>query len=315
MFKTISFLNPVLDGIDIYNEVILQHTPVMLKEVVGFLDPKPGETIVDATLGCGGHARNILEKVRPNGRLIGIDQDQQVINLAKENLKEFSDSLFPVNDNFKNLSKILQGLGVEKIDGILFDLGVSSVQLDTPERGFSIRFDAPLDMRMDKRSRISAFDLVNNLPFEELSKILKSYGDERFHSRIARAIIEQRKKSLITTTKELADTVVRAQGGHRFYKIHPATRTFQAFRIAVNNEIDSFEAALREAVKFLRPGARICTLSYHSLEDRIAKNIFRSLEKEGILMRLTKKPLRPSQVELAHNPRSRSAKLRVVEKA
>lgn len=292
----------------------MQHTPVMLKEVVEFLDPTPGETIVDATIGCGGHARKILERIRPNGRLIGIDQDQQAIGLAKESLKEFSDSLFLVNDNFKNLEKILKNLEIEKIDGILFDLGVSSLQVDTPERGFSIRFDAPLDMRMDQRSRISAFELVNNLPFEELSKILKVYGEERFHSRIAKAIVEQRRENLITTTKELAEIVIKAQGAHRFYKIHPATRTFQAFRIAVNNEIDSFETALKECIRFLNPGARICTLAYHSLDDRVAKQQFRNLEKEAELVRLTKKPLRPSQAELAQNPRSRSAKLRVAEK-
>ena len=297
-----------------YGEVVLQHIPVMCKEVIEFLNPGPGSSIVDATIGCGGHAKPILERVRPSGQLIGIDQDQQAIESTRENLKEFSDSLFLVNENFKDLEKILKGLKVEKIDGILFDLGVSSIQLDTPDRGFGIRHNAPLDMRMDGRNKISAFDLVNNLSFEELSRILKEYGEERFHARIARAIVEQRKRRLITTTRELSDLVVRAQGPHKFYKIHPATRTFQAFRIAVNNEINSFEIALKECVRFLNPGSRICVLSYHSLEDRIAKNTFRNLEKEGQVKRLTKKPMRPFQAELAQNPRARSAKLRAVEK-
>ena len=303
------------DKTTFYSEVALQHMPVMLEEVVGFLNPSQGEVIVDATIGCGGHARAILERVRPNGRLIGIDQDQEAINCTRENLKEFRDSLFLVNENFRNLETIMGKLEIKKIDGILFDLGVSSLHLDTAERGFSIKYNnAPLDMRMNKRSRISAFELVNSLPLEELSRILMVYGEERFHAKIARAIVEQRKKGLITTTGELADIVMRAQRNHKFYKIHPATRTFQAFRIAVNNEIESFEAALKTCASFLNPGARICVLSYHSLEDRVAKQAFRSFEKEGHLKRLTKKPLRPSQTELARNPRARSAKLRVAEK-
>jgi len=304
----------MIDTMVLTREVMLQHTPVMVKEILGFLDPGPGNIIVDATIGYGGHSRPIMEKVRPNGQVIGIDQDQQAIEYSRESLKEFSDSLFLVNDNFKNLEKILAGLQIQKIDGILFDLGVSSAQLDTPDRGFSIKYDAPLDMRMDKASKISAFDLVNNLSMEELSRILKVYGEERFHARIAKTIVEQRKKNPISTTGELAELVIKAQPPHKFQKIHPATRAFQAFRIAVNNELDSFEMALKACVKFLNPGSRICVITYHSLEDRIAKNIFRSLEKEGILKRLAKKPLTPPQNELALNPRARSAKLRVVQK-
>lgn len=292
----------------------MQHVPVMREEVLEFLNPQRGDIIVDATIGCGGHARPLLERIRPNGQLIGIDQDQQAIEYARENLKEFSDSLFLVNKNFKDLEIILKDLKIEKIDGILFDLGVSSIQLDTPTRGFSIKADAPLDMRMDNRNKISAFELVNNLPFEELSRVLRECGDERFHTRIAKAIVEERKKRLIATTGELSEIVIKAQGPHKFYKIHPATRTFQAFRIAVNNEISYFEMALRECIKFLKPGSKVCVLSYHSLEDRVAKQIFRNLEKEGQLRRLTKKPLRPSQTESAQNPRARSARLRAVEK-
>lgn len=286
----------------------------MPEEVLKFLAPRPGDIVVDATIGCGGHAKPILERVRPNGQLIGIDQDQQAIECARQNLIEFSDSLFLVNENFKDLAKILERLKIGNINGILFDLGVSSLQLDTAQRGFSIKHDAPLDMRMDKRNRISAFELVNNLPFEELSRILRDYGEERFHNRIARAIVEERRRRLITTTGELSEIIIKAQGAHKFYKIHPATRAFQAFRIAVNNEINSFETALKECVKFLKPGSRACCICYHSLEDRVAKHTFRNLEKEGQLMRLTKKPLRPSQAELAQNPRARSARLRVAEK-
>ncbi len=300
---------------ELTGEVILRHTPVMAKEVLDFLDPKPGSIMVDATIGGGGHAREILKKIRPNGQLIGIDQDQQAIEHSKENLKEFSDSLFLVNDNFRNLAGILEKLGIKKIDGILFDLGVSSMQLDSADRGFSIKkSDAPLDMRMDKKSKISAFELVNNLPLEGIERILKVYGEERFHARIARAIVEQRKRNLISTTGELAELVVRAQPPHKFHKIHPATRTFQAFRIAVNNELDAFEAVLKECGGFLNPGAKICVLTYHSLEDRIAKYVFRSLEKEGTLERCVKKPIRPAKMELAQNPRARSAKLRVARK-
>lgn len=297
-----------------YSEVPVQHVPVMLKEVVEFLRPSPGKIMVDATIGCGGHARPLLERIRPQGRLIGIDQDQQAIEATRKDLKEFSDSLFLVYNNFKNLTDILKSLEIERIDGILFDLGVSSLQLDTDYRGFSLKYNAPLDMRMDARSKISAFELINTLPFEELSNILRTYGEERFHARIARAIVERRKKSVITTTGELSQIVIKAQPVHRFYKIHPATRTFQAFRIAVNNEIDCFRVALEQCIKFLNPGARICVLAYHSLEDRVAKHSFRHMEKQGQVLRLHKKPLRPSQTELAQNPRARSAKLRVAEK-
>ncbi|MCX5715760.1 MAG: 16S rRNA (cytosine(1402)-N(4))-methyltransferase RsmH [Candidatus Omnitrophica bacterium] len=290
------------------------HIPVMLKEVVAYLEPKPGGIFVDATIGCGGHSREILAGIRPSGQLIGIDQDQEALALVRKGLNEYSDNLFLVNDNFRNLKNILADLKINSIDGILFDLGVSSLQLDTLHRGFGIKHEAPLDMRMDKRSRVSAFELVNKLPLEEISRILRVYGEERFHARIARAIVEQRKRNPVMTTTELADIAVKAQGYHKFYKIHPATRTFQAFRIAVNDELASFEAALKEAVGFLNPGGRVCVLSYHSLEDRIAKNIIRDFEKQGCLRRLTKKPLQPLQTELSQNPRSRSAKLRAAEK-
>lgn len=304
----------MMETLTFNSEVVLQHEPVMVKEVVAFLDPHPGDTIVDATIGCGGHARPILERIRPAGRLVGMDQDEDAVRCARESLKEFSDSLFLVHENFAHMEKALNGLGIEKVDGILFDLGVSSMQLDTGQRGFSIKYDAPLDMRMDRRAVVTAFDLVNTLPFEELSRILKVYGEERFHARIARAIIERRKRGPIQSTGELAETVLRAQPPHSFKKIHPATRTFQAFRIAVNNELDSLDISFRAAAGFLNPGSRVCVLTYHSLEDRIAKRAFRSFEGEGVLRRITKKPLRPSQDELAKNPRSRSAKLRVAEK-
>lgn len=297
-----------------FGAMALQHVPVMTEEIVKYLDPVPGDVIVDATIGCGGHAKLILEKIKPSGQLIGIDQDAQAIGFARENLKEFSDFLFLVNKNFSSLDEILAELKIEKIDGILFDLGVSSLQLDTPSRGFSIKSDTALDMRMDSRNKISAFELVNNLSAEDLSRIIRDYGEERYHGRIARAIAEQRKTRLITTTGELVDIIIRAQGPHKFYKIHPATRTFQALRIAVNNEIGSFETAVKGCVKYLNPGARACVLSYHSLEDRVAKHTFKDLEKGLVAKRLTKKPLGALQDELAKNPRARSAKLRVVEK-
>ncbi|MEI8176044.1 MAG: 16S rRNA (cytosine(1402)-N(4))-methyltransferase RsmH [Candidatus Omnitrophota bacterium] len=292
----------------------MQHVPVMTKEVLTFLDPQPGETIVDATLGCGGHGRAILERVRPSGKLIGIDRDAAALACARECLGDVRDSLFTANENFKDIGAVLASFGVASVDGILFDLGVSSLQLDTPERGFSIKHEAPLDMRMDTRSGASARDLVNNLSQEELERILFEYGEERFRGRIARAIVESRHRRPIATTGELADIVIKAQPYHRFQKIHPATRTFQALRIAVNNELPSLECALGEAVRFLASGAKICVLTYHSLEDRIIKCVFKDLERQGLVKRILKKPLRPCQEEMARNPRARSAKLRVAEK-
>lgn len=288
------------------------HTPVMRKELLSNLNLNKGCTIVDCTVGCGGHADAILQEIGPEGKLVGIDHDSDAIEIAKNRLSNFS-NLILVHSNFRNLDTVLSNLDIDKLDGIIFDLGMSSLQLDKPERGFSIRMNAPLDMRMDKSLKISAFDLINFLPEISLSDILKRYGQERWYRRIAKTIVKERKKSLIVTTGQLADLVRRStpkKGG----KIHPATRTFQALRIAVNDELEALSEALKKCVDYMRAGARICVISFHSLEDRIVKSQFRKFKREGKVKIITKKPISPTPEEITANPRARSAKLRVAER-
>ena len=293
------------------------HTPVMLKEILDYLNLGPGKTIVDATIGTGGHAQAILERIVPGGRLIGIDRDEESLSIARERLRDFSESCEFVYGNFIDIDTILKKLNIKKIDGILFDLGVSSFQLRDPERGFSFQSEGPLDMRLDRNSYISAYDLVNNLNEEEFSALLWNFGQERWHNRIARLLIKEREKHPIATTKELSDIVVKAtpyRYRYRHYRIHPATRTFQAVRIAVNRELETLEIAISKAVEFLNQTARICIISFHSLEDRVAKLSFRKLASEGKVNIITPKPLTPMQDEVIQNPLSRSAKLRVTER-
>ncbi|MDP3142654.1 MAG: 16S rRNA (cytosine(1402)-N(4))-methyltransferase RsmH [Candidatus Omnitrophota bacterium] len=291
------------------------HEAVMNKEALAFLNPRPGQVFVDCTLGMGGHAEGILKKISPKGRLIGIDRDEESLGLAKKRLEEFSTNCFFVNEDFRNLDAVLNNLSIKKVDGMLFDLGVSSWQLDSLERGFSIKSDAPLDMRMDKRSYVSAYDLVNSLSEGEIDNILHTFGEERFHNRIAHLLVEERAKEPISTTRELSDIVLKAipyryQSRH----IHPATRTFQAFRIAVNRELEALESALDKAADLLKVGGRIGVISFHSLEDRIVKNSFKKFHKEKKFKIITKKPIRPTAEEMRQNPRSRSAKLRAAER-
>ncbi len=288
------------------------HTPVMCKELVEYLKLDKGRIAIDCTLGSGGHAEALLQEVGASGRLIGLDQDQQAIEAAKNRLGKFNNCVL-MQANFRKIDAILSQLKIERVDGIIFDLGLSSLQLDCQERGFSIRLDAPLDMRMDKQLRLSAFDLVNFLPEVGLSDILRKYGQERWHNRIARAIVRERKRSMIVTTIQLANLVKKVIP-RRYSKIHPATRTFQALRIAVNDELEALREGLNKCIRYLRPGARICVLSFHSLEDRIVKHQFREFAKKGELNIITKKPLRASRQEIFANPRARSAKLRVAEK-
>ena len=291
------------------------HNPVMLKEAMDYLNLKPGQTIADATVGLGGHALCILKNIMPGGRLIGIDRDQESLDMAKETLKDFSGACELVHSNFVDIDKVLENLKIKKIDGVLFDLGLSSYQLDNPERGFSFQSEGPLDMRLDRNSYICAYDLLNNLNEEEISALLWNFGQERWHNRIARFLVQQRQKHPIATTKELSDIVVRAiPYKYRHYRIHPATRTFQAVRIAVNRELEILEIALKKAVEFLNRSGRICVISFHSLEDRIVKLSFRQLAARGLLNIITPKPLVPQQSEVRDNPSSRSAKLRVVER-
>ena len=299
------------------------HRPVMRTEAVRFLAPDRGGIYVDGTVGLGGHAAAILT-AGPEARLIGIDRDPQALRYAAARLAQFGDRVRLVHGNYRDLTEILSGLGIEAIDGFLLDLGLSSLQLDAPERGFSFRADGPLDMRMDPTQKTSAADLVNAASVEELARILRDYGEERFAGRIARAIVAARP---IETTGALAEVVRRAIP-RRFHerRIDPATRTFQALRIAVNDELRNLQDGLAAGFAALRPGGVIVVISFHSLEDRIVKRFFRKLATpryESLAPGpplppqaevLTKKPLRPSEEEIGENPRARSAKLRACRK-
>lgn len=287
----------------------------MYKEILESLNLKPGKIIVDATIGTAGHSLGIIKEISPGGSLIGIDKDEESLAVARERLKDFIEAATLVNDDFRNIDSILEGLGIKKIDGILFDLGVSSYQLEDPGRGFSFNLEGPLDMRMDRRSFISAYDLVNNLNEEELSNLLQSYGQERWHNRIAHLLVKERERSPIATTVELANIVLRAMPrGSRYQRIHPATRTFQAIRIAVNRELEALDEAINKSIALLNKGGRICIVSFHSLEDRIVKWDFRKSAHEQMITILTKRPQIALERERLDNPKCRSAKLRVAEK-
>jgi 16S rRNA (cytosine1402-N4)-methyltransferase len=291
------------------------HKSVMLQEVLSLLNLRPGMVVVDATLGLGGHAASLVEKILPGGRLVGIDKDEEALELARGQLKNYSKNCTLVYDDFRNLDKVLDKVGVSGIDAALFDLGVSSYQLESADRGFSIKNEGPLDMRMDRKSFISAYDLLNTLAEEEISSILWKFGEERYSRRIARVIVSRRAKAPISSTQELADLVVSAmphKGG--FHRIHPATRAFQALRIAVNRELDALEEVLKKTALYLNKGGRICVISFHSLEDRIVKNNFRQLAATGHYRLVFKKILRPSEDETRDNPRSRSARMRMIER-
>ncbi len=301
------------------------HIPVLLKEVLHYLIPKKGGGVyIDCTLGGGGHSKAILERIYPDGLLIGIDRDIEAIKAARKELSNFLDRAILIRDNFKNLEEILSNLKIKVIAGVLFDLGVSSHQLRERERGFSFREDGHLDMRMDPTQKFNASTLINNYTEEELVRIFGKYGEERFSKRIARLIVLERQKNPITTTKQLADLVIRALPKAKKrgrWRIHPATRVFQAIRIEVNQELDLLEKSLNQVIKVLEDKGRICVISYHSLEDRIVKNVFKKAEREKVakenygLKIITKKPIRASQEEIKRNPKARSAKLRVAEKA
>ncbi len=291
------------------------HKPVMFSEVLTALSLRSGQTVVDATLGLAGHAAGIIEKILPAGRLIGIDKDEEALNMARQNLAPFSENCLFANEDFRNIDKVLDGFDIDRVDAILFDLGVSSYQLENASRGFSIKNEGPLDMRMDRRSFISAYDLLNNLTEEEIASILWRFGQERFSRRIAHSVVNARAKSPISSTKQLAELVAKAVPYKaRFNRIHPATRTFQALRIAVNRELDSLGEALSKAAMLLNKKGRICVITFHSLEDKIVKENFRQLAHTGHFKLIFKKVLRPSQEEIKSNPRSRSAKMRVIER-
>ncbi len=292
------------------------HIPVMHKEVAEYLRLPVGGYCVDGTLGMGGHTRLLAQQVGPTGKIIAMDRDRQSLETTKKNLTDIEGRIHFVQDDFRNIDRILDALEIKNVDGILLDLGISSFQLDNEQRGFSIKANGPLDMRMDQESWLSAYDLINSLSEKELSLILKDYGEERWHNRIARRLVQERALRPIETTKDLSDIVLKSiPSGQKWQKIHPATRTFQAFRIAVNRELESLDIALGKIVPYLKPGGRICVISFHSLEDRIVKNRFRSFAQTGELSLVLKKPLTVSPEEEQVNPRSRSALLRVAERS
>jgi 16S rRNA (cytosine1402-N4)-methyltransferase len=288
------------------------HIPVMVEEVMAFLKCEPGHTYVDATLGGGGHASEILKRSAPDGVLIGVEWDEDALSEAKKTLLPFGDRVEIFRENFVHLPDLMKA---ESADGILLDLGLSSIQLEKEERGFSFKGEGLLDMRMDQRMDETAADLVNHLSPERLEDILSDYGQERWAKRIAKAIVQEREREPIGTPEALRKIVHRAIP-RRFHsrRIDPATRTFQALRIRVNDELGNLEKILKSGWKILRKRGRMCVISFHSLEDRLIKETFRALEKQGEMLILTKKPVTPSGEEQKRNPRSRSAKLRCAER-
>lgn len=304
------------------------HIPVLLREVVDGLKLTPGATCIDGTLGGGGHTEEILRATAPDGRVLGLDADQDAIERVHERLHDAVESgrLVLVNANFAGMEKVASKQDFAQVEAILLDLGVSSFQLDEAERGFSFQQDGPLDMRMDMNQTLSAYVLVNQWPESDIADAIYQYGDERKSRRIAKAIVANRP---IETTNELADVVSRAVGGRRGMRIHPATRTFQGIRIAVNRELDVLEETLPQCLRLLKPGGRLAVIAFHSLEDRIVKQWMRheaadyipdpthprgGVSKQATVKIVSKKPITPSKEEEGANPRSRSAKLRIVEK-
>ena len=300
-----------------------KHIPVLIKEVTEFLRCEPGRTYVDATLGGGGHALEILKRTAPSGIVIGLDWDEEAVSEAKKVLMPFGERVIIFRENFIHLPELLTEMKVEQVDGIVLDLGLSSFQLEREERGFSFRKEGPLDMRMDQRLDKAATYLVNRLSADELKDILYRYGEERWAKRIAKAILQEREQESIETTQRLRE-IVHQSIPRRFHsrRIDPATKTFQALRIKVNDELENLREILETGWKFLRRGGRMCVISFHSLEDRMVKEAFRKSARgavdgtgPGAVMRvLTKKPIIPSEEEQRDNPRSRSAKLRCAER-
>jgi 16S rRNA (cytosine1402-N4)-methyltransferase len=303
------------------------HVPVLLDEVIAGLQARPGGYFVDCTTGLGGHAAAILERISPSGRLLGIDADPEAIKISRDRLSDHGEAVVLVNDNFANLEAICERYHFHPVDGILFDLGISSLQLDTAERGFSFQLDAPLDMRFNPEQGLTASDIVNRFSEQELAKLIERYGEEHHSRRIARHIVQNRP---IATTAELAQLVEQASGTPtRRGKIHPATRTFMALRIAVNSELQNLELALKQTPNLLRPGGRLTVISYHSLEDRIVKQFMRYAASSCVcppgtvvcrcghvptLKLISRKVIKPTSLETESNPRSRSARLRIAER-
>lgn len=308
-------------------EHVFEHTPVMLNECINGLNIKPNGIYVDGTLGGAGHSLRIVEKLK-DGKLIAIDKDDTALEVSKERLKNFNNVVF-VKSDFKNFKNIMEEKNILGVDGILLDLGVSSYQIDTPERGFSYRFDGKLDMRMDTKSGITAFDVVNNYSESELARIIYTYGEESFSRLIAKKIVEERKKHPIETTMQLKEIIENAIPKKFHGQGSPCKKTFQAIRIEVNNELGNLDVVLKDMVEKLNKGGRLAVITFHSLEDRIVKNVFKELSTNCIcdksipicvcnhkasVVLVNKKPITASNAELKINKRSSSAKLRIVEK-
>lgn len=308
-----------------------QHKSVLLTETIEYLQVQPAGVYVDGTLGGGGHAYQVCRRLSEKGRLIGIDQDEDAVRAAAGRLAEFEDKVQIIRSNYQHMREALSEIGIYKADGILLDLGVSSYQLDDPSRGFTYRAeDAPLDMRMDRRQQFTAGELINTYSEMELYRIIRDYGEEKFAKNIAKHIVTARNTKEIKTTGELTEIIKRAiPAKARMGKGHPAKRTFQAVRIELNRELEVLQESLEEMIELLNPGGRLCVITFHSLEDRIVKNIFKKSEhpctcpsdfpvcvcgKEPLGRAVTRKPVVPSEEELGYNSRSKSAKLRVFER-
>jgi 16S rRNA (cytosine1402-N4)-methyltransferase len=290
-----------------------QHMPVMPREVVALLQPERGGLFVDCTVGLGGHSRALLE--RGASRVLGLDRDADALAIARESLADWGDRVELVHADYRDLPRVLDARGIDGVNGALADLGVSSLQLDAADRGFSFRRDEPLDMRMDRTQGQTAAELLRDVHERTLADVIFQYGEERFSRRIARAIVQARNETPVETTGQLAGIVRRAVPRTGYQRIDPATRTFQALRIWVNRELEGLDTFLMAAVERLLAGARLAVISFHSLEDRIVKHLFRALERgEAALRIVTKRPLVPSDAEVDANPRARSAKLRAIER-
>lgn len=311
--------------------MMFEHKSVLLRETVDSLNIRPDGIYVDGTLGGGGHACEVLKRLGPKGRLIGIDQDADAIKAAAERLEPMKERVIIVRDNYRNIQRVLEGLGISKVDGIYLDLGVSSYQLDTAKRGFTYRENAPLDMRMDQRNEKTAADIVNEYGEMDLYRMIRDYGEDRFAKNIAKHIVRERKKSRIETTDQLVEIIkaaipakIRAEGGH------PAKRTFQAIRIELNKELEVLNESIDTMIGLLNPGGRLSIITFHSLEDRIVKNRFRTNEnpcicppdfpvcvcgRKSMGKVITRKPILPDEAEIEENKRSKSSKLRVFERS
>ncbi len=288
------------------------HTPVLKKEVIEYLNVRENLNYIDATIGEGGHAIEILKRNGPQGKLLGIDWDPEILKEAEKNLKEFKKRIMLVNENFKNIKKVVKEKKFEKIKGILFDLGISSWHLEKSKRGFSFRKDEPLDLRYSPHGYFPAREIINSYPEEAIEKILKEFGEEEESKRIAHAIVKTRQKEPILSAKKLGEIVKKTK--IKKSKIHPATKTFLALRLFLNEEIENLKEGLKSAFDVLEKRGRLVVISFHSLEDRETKNFFHKKEKIGEAKVLTKKPVVPSFEEILKNPRSRSARLRALEK-